>query len=141
MAFKPSNQSWFAIDTVAGSLTNRQPYIDNVEWPQSVEQTEVSAFGTSSKAFIPNLTDGDDISISGPYDVTMYTALTAVKAAQAAGSSTCSVGWGPGGSVASQAVVTAETWVKSLSFKSAVGGRVEYAATLQVTGAVTNSTF
>lgn len=141
MAFKPSNQSWLGIDSVAGSMTNRQPYIDSVDWPQSVEQTDVSAFGTSSKSFIPNLTDGDDISISGPYDATMFTALTAVKAAQAAGSATCTVLWGPGGSVSGQASVSAECWVKSVAFKSAVGGRVEYAASLQVTGAVTNTTF
>jgi hypothetical protein len=86
MAFKAGKDSYVALDNVAGSVTNLSPYADNFDWPQSVEQLDVSAFGTSSKAFIPGLTDGDDVTVSGPYDVTMYTHLTGLKAAQAAGS-------------------------------------------------------
>lgn len=141
MAFKAGKDSWVALDAVTGTLTNLSPYADNFDWGQSVEQLDVSAFGTNSKAFIPGLTDGDEIPVSGPYDVTMYTHLTALKAAQAAGSSTATVTWGPGGSVAGQAKVSAETWVKSVGLKSSVGGRVEYSASLQVTGAVTNGTW
>jgi hypothetical protein len=141
MAFKAGKVAWFALDNVAGSLTNLSHYSDNVEHPQSVEQLEVSVYGTTPKAFIPGLTDGDQISIAGPYDVTMYTHLTALKAAQAAGSSTATYTWGPGGSVASQAKISAETYVASVSLSAGVGGRVELSATLQVTGAVTNGTW
>lgn len=141
MAFKAGKDTWVALDNVAASLTNLTPYADNFDWPQSVETLDVSAFGTASKAFIPGLTDGDEVAVSGPYDVTMYTHLTALKAAQAAGSSTATLTIGPGGSVASQAKISAECWVKSVGLKSGVGGRVEYAASLQVTGAVTNTTW
>lgn len=141
MAFKAGKDSWFALDNVAGSLTVLSPYIDTVDVPQNVEMLEVSTIGTTPKAFIPGLTDGDTISISGPYDVTVYTHLTAIKAAQAAGSSTCTYTYGPGGSVASQAKQSAETYVMSVNVSSGVGGRAEWAATLQVTGAVVNSTW
>ena len=141
MAFKAGKDSFFNLDNVAGSPTVLSPYVDTFDWPQSVDTLDVSAFGTSSKAFIPGLIDGDTVAVSGPYDVTMFTHLTAVKAAQAAGSSTASLLWGPGGSVSGQAKVSAEVYVKSLSFKAGVGGRAEYSATMQVTGAVTNSTF
>ncbi len=45
-----SEGGWFALDTAAGSLTNIQPYIDDVGVPQTVETLEVTALGTSSKA-------------------------------------------------------------------------------------------
>lgn len=141
MAFKAGKDSYVALDSVAGAVTNLSPYSDNFDWPQSVEQLDVSAFGTSSKAFIPGLTDGDNVSLSGPYDVTLYSQLTGLKAAQAAGSATATIIWGPGGSVAAQAKISAECYVKSVGVKAGVGGRAEYSASLQITGAVTNSTW
>ena len=141
MAFKPGYLGWFALDNAAGSLTNIQPYIDDVGVPQTVETLEVTALGTSSKAFIVGLSDGDTISASGPYDVTIYTQLTGLKAAQAAGTASHSFMWGPGGSVASEAKVTGECLLASLELSTSASGRVEWSASLQVTGAVTNSTF
>jgi hypothetical protein len=141
MAFKAGHTSWFALDNVAATLTNLTQYIDNTSVPQTVEQLDVSVFGTAAKAFIPGLTDGDTITVSGPYDVTMHTHITALKAAHAAGSSTSTYTWGPGGSVASQAKISGECWVASYEVSSGVGGRVEYSATLQVTGSVTNATW
>ena len=101
----------------------------------------MSVLGTSSKAFITGLTDGDQISISGPYDVTAFTHITALKAAQAAGSSTATFTFGPGGSVSGQAKISGECWVANFNPSSSVGGRAEWSATLQVTGAVTNTTW
>lgn len=141
MAFKKGADAWIGLDNVAGSLTNIQPYVDNVDHTQSVEQLEVSVLGTSSKAFIPGLTDGDTVTISGPQDSTLYTQITGLKAAQAAGSSTATYMYGPGGSVSGQAKISAETWVASIGFSSGVGGRSEFSANLQITGAVTNGSF
>lgn len=141
MAFKAGHTTWFALDAITGTLTNLTPYVDNVDHPQTIEQLDVSVFGTTAKAFIPGLTDGDTIGVSGPYDVTMYTHLTNLKAAQAAGSSTATFTWGPGGSVASQAKISGECYVSSVGLSSGVGGRVEYSASLQCTGAITNGTW
>lgn len=141
MAFKAGTVSFVALDNAAGSPTNLSPYADNFAWPQTVQTLDVSVFGTASKAFVNGLTDGDTVTMSGPYDVTLHTHLTAVKAAQAAGSSTCTIQWGPGGSVSGQAKVSAEAWLTSYQLQSGVGGRAEYSASLQVTGAVTNGTW
>lgn len=141
MAFKSGKDAYFALDNVAGAVTNLSGYTDNVDHPQSIETLDVSVFGTTSKQFITGLTDGDQIAIAGPYDVTMYTHLTAVKAAQAAGSSTATYMYGPGGSVAGQAKISCEVYVASCKFSTGVGGRAEMSASLQVTGAVTNSTW
>lgn len=141
MAFKSGASSWFALDNAAGSLTVIQPYLDDTTVPQTAETLEVTAFGTTAKAFITGLTDGDTIAISGPYDATIHTQLTGLKAAQAAGTTSHSFMWGPGGSVAAQAKVNGECLLASYELSSGVAGRVEWSASLQVTGAVTNGVF
>lgn len=139
--FKAGTSSYVLLDGVNGSGTNVSRFSDNFSWPQSVETVDVSAFGTAAKASIPALTDGDTISISGPADSAFFLQLSAIKAAQSAGSSTSTIVWGPGGSVASEIRVSAECWLTGLTLDSSVGGRVDMSASLQVTGAVTNGSF
>ena len=141
MAFKAGTASAVFLANAANALQNLSPYSDNFGWPQSVDTHDVSAFGTSAKVNITGLTDGDTISMSGPYDVVIHTQLTALKAAQAAGSAAAGILWGPGGSVASQARVAGSVWVQQYSLSSGVSGRAEYSSTLQVTGAVANGSF
>jgi hypothetical protein len=141
MAFTPGKSAYIRIDGVAGSPVNVSMYADDFSWPQSVDTYEVSTFGSTAKAFIPGLTDGDTVSQSGPFDVTMGTFLAAIKSAQSAGSSTATIEYSPGGSVAAQPKVTAEAWLVSYNPSSPVGGRNEYSASWQITGAVVNSTW
>lgn len=139
MAFRAGTVAYVLIDGVNGVGTNVQPYVDNFGWPQTIQTLDVSAFGTAAKAFINGLTDGDVLPQSGPYDKAIFSILTAVKAAQSAGSSTSTVIWGPGGSVVGEAKVSAEAWLASFGLTAGVGGRVEYSASWQITGAVANS--
>jgi hypothetical protein len=141
VAFKAGTTSAFYLTNAAAAVQNLSPYIDNTTVPQTVQTLETSTFGTAAKSFINGLTDGDTISISGPYDVAVHTHLTGLKAAQSAGSALAGYIWGPGGSVASQARSAGSCWVSSYSVSSGVGGRVEYTASLQVSGAVSNGTF
>jgi hypothetical protein len=141
MPFKAGTVAYVAIDGVAGAPVNVSSYADNFTWPQTTQTLNVSAFGTAAQAFIPGLTDGDTISVSGPLDVALGTFLAGLKGAQSAGSSTATVIWGPGGSVAGQLKIQAEAWVTQYNVTTSVTGRVEYSASLQVTGAVTNGTW
>jgi hypothetical protein len=141
MAFKAGTVAYVAIDGVAGAPVNVSSYADNFTWPQTTQTLNVSAFGTAAQAFIPGLTDGDTISVSGPLDVALGTFLAGLKGAQSAGSSTATVIWGPGGSVSGQLKIQAEAWVTQYNVTTSVTGRVEYSASLQVTGAVTNGTW
>lgn len=137
MAFRAGTTTAFYLANAAQTLQNLSPYSDNISLPQSVEQLEVSAFGTAAKAFIPGLQDGDTLSMSGPYDVVIHTQLTAAKSA----GSLLGFIWGPQGSVASQPRIAGSVYVAQYSVSTAVGGRVEYSASLQVTGALANGTF
>lgn len=141
MAFKAGTVTYFALDNAAGAVTNLSGYMNDVGAPQSTGMLDVSVFGTAAKAFIPGQTNGDTISIKGPYDVTLYSHITGLIAAQNAGTASHSFLYGPGGSVSGQAKISGECLVASFEPPSSVAGRVEWSASLQVTGAVANSTF
>lgn len=138
MAFGPGYKAWIMLDGVNGAGTNVSGYADNFTFPQPVDAIDVSVFGTAAKQSVAGMTDGGVISMSGPADPAFITILTNVKAAQAAGSSTSTVVYGPFGSVASTTKQTAEVWVTQCDVTTAVGGRVEYSASLQITGSVAN---
>jgi hypothetical protein len=141
MAFKAGTTAAVYLANAAGALQNLSGYSDNFSWPQTVQQLETSTFGTNAKTFIVGLSDGDTISMSGPYDVLIHTQLTAMKAAQTAGTAGFGIIWGPGGSVASQARSAGTVFLASYQASSGVGGRAEYTASLQISGAVANGTF
>ncbi len=137
MAFKAGTTSAFYLANAANSLQNLSAYADNLGLPQSTEQLDVTTFASASKNFIPGLQDGDTLTMSGPYDVVIHTHLTTAKNA----GSLLGFIFGPGGSVASQARTAGSVYVANYSVTTGVGGRVEYSASLQVTGALTNGTF
>ena len=137
MAFRAGTSSAFFLSNAANALQNLSAYTDNLSLPQSTEQLDVSVFGSASKAFIPGLQDGDTLTMSGPYDVVIHTQLTTAKSA----GSLLGFIFGPGGSVAAQARSAGSVYVQNYSVSTSVGGRVEYSASLQITGAVANGTF
>jgi hypothetical protein len=141
VAFQPGKNAHVLLDGVAGSLVNITGLADSMSFPQPVDNVEVSVFGTTAKQFVPGLTDGGQFQISGPLDVALGTFVSAVKAAQAAGSSTSTLNFSPAGSVAGQIKVSCETYISAYDISVGVGGRVEYSATYQITGAVTNATW
>lgn len=141
MAFKAGTTSYFALNNVGGTAVNLSPYIDSLTLPATTDTTEVSTFGTQAKVMITLQTGGEQISLSGPYDATVATHLDNLKKAHAAGSAAAGFVWGPGGSVATEYRVAGSAFVTQFDVSSSVAGRVEYSASLQITGAVTTGTF
>ena len=141
MAFKPGYLGYFDLDNAGGSPVDISGYIDSITVPQTADTLDVSVMGDTAKQFIAGMTDGDQISLSGPYDATIHNHLTGMKAAQAAGTTGFSYAWGPGGSVSGQAKVSGEVYIVGYELSNSTGGRSEYSATLQVTGTVTNGTW
>jgi len=118
------------------TLTNASPYLDSTSLSQDTAMLDVTAFGTADSTFIPGLNSAQ-ISVSGPHDATIAGVL---RGARAAGSLLGFV-FGPGGSVAGNARSAGSVWVSNFTDNSAVGSRVDWSASLQVSGAVQNSTF
>lgn len=141
MAFKPGYLGYFNLDNAAGTPTNLSSYVDDTGVPQSRAMLEVSVLGTASKAFIAGLAGGDQISVKGPYDVVLAGHLGSCLSAQDAGTASFTFIWGPGGSVSGQAKISGECLIANYAPTGTVGGRAEWTASLQVTGAVTNATW
>lgn len=139
MPFQPGYKAFVMLDGVNGTGTNISQYCDTVAWGQDTDMQDVSVFGTAAKAFIPGQTDGNVVAIGGPMDPALMTILYAIKAATAAGSSTSTLVVGPAGSVATYTKASAETWISNINFDASVGSRGSWTASLQITGAVTNT--
>ena len=136
MAFRAGTTSALYISTAAGSVSNVSPWADSVNADLSAAQLDVSAFGTAAQAYISGQRTGQ-LSIGGPLDAPMHTIISGLYSAGSAAS------WiyGPGGSVASEVRLAGSLNVASYAVNTSASGRVEYSATLQITGAVTTSTF
>lgn len=142
MAFGSGKKAHVALDNPAGSLQNISAFADNIQFPQSNDMLDVTTFGTlMARAYTTGLADGGQISISGPLDSALGTLLAANKAAQMAGTASFTCLYGPGGSVSGGLSQSAEVLIAAFNVTTGVGGRVEYSASLQITGAVANSTF
>jgi hypothetical protein len=137
MAFRAGTTSAFYLGNAAGALQNLSGYSDDLSLPLSIAQLDVSTFGNAAMNFIPGIAGGDQISMSGPYDVTVHTQLTALASA---GSAAAFI-YGPGGSVASQARFAGSVYVANYTTSVGVAGRVSYSASLQISGAVTAGSF
>lgn len=136
MAFRAGTTAALYISTAAGSVSNVSSWADSTQAQQNVNQLDVSAFGTQAQAFLNGQSSGN-ISIGGPLDAAMHTIISGLVAA----GSTASWIYGPGGSVASQPRMAGSLNVSAYNVNVTASGRVEYTATLQITGAVTNGTF
>lgn len=141
MAFKAGKDAWLMVDGIAGTGVNITNYLDQASLDQPIDTHDVSVFGTNAKSFIPGLSGGGSMSFSGPLDVALGTFLATLSAGHAAGSASSTIVYAPGGSVSGQIKQTAEGYVTSYTVTTSVGGRVEYSASLQITGAVTNATW
>jgi hypothetical protein len=137
MAFKAGTTAKLYIGNAAGALQDLSAFADNFSWPQSVAALDVTTFGNSAMQKIPGLTDGDTITVSGPLDITLHTQLGALKAA----GSVTPIVVGLMGSVATYPRSAGSLFVAQYTTSVGVGGRVEFSASLQVTGATTNGVF
>ena len=136
MSFRAGTTSKLYVTTAAGVLTDVSGFADSTSADLSANQLDISTFGTQAQAFLNGQTTGQ-ISIGGPLDAPMHTILAGLYSA----GSTASFIYGPGGSVASQARLAGSVNVASYGVSTSASGRVEYSASLQITGAVTAGTF
>lgn len=136
MAFRAGTTSKLYITTAGGSLSDVSAFADSTGADLSATQLDVSVFGAQAQAFLNGQTTGN-ISIGGPLDAAMHTIVSGLYSA----GSTSAFIYGPGGSVAAQARFAGSVNVSSYGVSTSASGRVEYSATLQITGAVTAGTF
>ena len=135
MAFVHGKSTDFSIDDTSGTPRNISAYVNSVDFPDNVETAETTAFGSTAKSYIVGLTDAT-ISVSGLWDATLdgYISGGAEPASR-------SFIFGPAGSTVSNIKYTGEAIVTSYSISNPVGDVVTFSLDLQVTGAVTRTTY
>jgi hypothetical protein len=125
----------FTLDDTAGSVRDISNTVTSVDFPDTIDTAETTAFGSTAKSYIVGLTDAT-LSISGIWDATVdgYLSGGAEPASR-------SFVFGPAGSTAGNVKYTGEAIVTSYSISNPVGDVVTYSLDLQVTGAVTRTTY
>ena len=139
--FVHGKNAYLQLDNSAGTLVDLSAYCGDIGFPQEVSADETTTFGSSDKTYIVGLGDAK-LSFSGKFDATLDAHMQGVIAAQQAGTLTTASGvFGPAGSASGKVKYTFETIVTSYEVSEKVSDVVEFKAELQVTGAVTRTTF
>ncbi len=125
----------FQIDDTGGTIRDISNVCTNVDFPETIETAETTAFGATSKSYIVGLRDAT-ISCSGSWDATVdgYFQGGAEPASR-------SFVFGPAGSTSGNVKYSGEAILTSYSVSNPVGDVATFTADFQVTGDVTRGTF
>jgi hypothetical protein len=129
MPFVHGKDSYFKV-----ASTDLSPYLNSISVSRTADTAETSAFSSASKTYVAGLKDAS-ITLSGMFDATVYSTIMAWQGT--------SQTWefGPAGSASGRVKATGSALVTTIEMSSAVGAVVTLNLNLQVTGAVTDSTF
>jgi len=133
MAFVSAKSAQF---TLAG--TDISAYVDTVGGvDNATDMLETTTFGASSKTYIGGLRNGSKITISGKYDSSLHTVVSALLG------SASSSAWvyGPAGTTTGNVKFSGSAFVESYEINAQVANVLTFSVSLQVTGAVTVGTY
>ena len=125
----------FTLDDTSGTVRNISDTLTSVDFPASIDTAETTAFGATAKSYIVGLEDAT-ISLSGIWDATVDGYITG-----GAEPASRTFVYGPAGSTVSNIKYTGECILTSYAISNPVGDVVTYSIDLQVTGAVTRTTY
>jgi len=132
--FVHGKSTHFSIDDTAGSPQDISDTLTSVDFPETIETAETTAFGATSKSYIVGLRDAT-ISVSGIWDATVDGYFIGTEPASR------SFEYGPAGDGSGAVKYTGEAILTSYSISNPVGDVVTFSADFQVTGDVTRGTF
>jgi hypothetical protein len=124
----------FELDDTGGTSRSLSNVLTSVDFPETIETAETTAFGATSKSYIVGLRDAS-ISVSGLWDATVDGYIIGTEPA------TRSFIFGPAGSTSSNVKYTGECILTNYSISNPVGDVVTFSLDLQVTGNVTRGTY
>ena len=124
----------FELDDTGGTSRSLANVLTSVDFPETIETAETTAFGATSKSYIVGLRDAS-ISVSGLWDATVDGYIIGTEPA------TRSFIFGPAGSSSSNVKYTGECILTNYSVSAPVGDVVTFSLDLQVTGNVTRGTY
>lgn len=132
--FVHGKSTHFEVDDTGGTSRDISDTLTSVDFPETIETAETTAFGSTYKSYIVGLRDAT-ISVSGIWDATVDGYFIGTEPA------TRSFIYGPAGDTAGNVKYTGEAILTSFSVSNPVGDVVTYSADFQCTGGVTRTTF
>ena len=124
----------FELDDTGGTSRSLANVLTSVDFPETIETAETTAFGATSKSYIVGLRDAS-ISVSGLWDATVDGYIIGTEPA------TRSFIFGPAGTTGGNVKYTGECILTNYSVSAPVGDVVTFRLDLQVTGNVTRGTY
>jgi hypothetical protein len=124
----------FQVDDTGGTIRDISNTLTSVDFPETIDTAETTAFGATSKSYIVGLRDAS-ISISGIWDATVDGYFIGTEPASR------SFVYGPAGSTSGNVKYTGEAIMTSYGISNPVGDSVTFSADFQVTGDVTRGTY
>jgi hypothetical protein len=141
MTFVHGKDIAFNLDDAAGTLRNIKIYLNAVTGlPGGRGLSETTAFGDQGTRNIPGLAN-TTFSIAGHFDSTASTGVATVLNGLRTATATASFEYGPEGSTSGDVKYTGECWLTEFTVDASVSDRVPIAATFQVDGVVTPTTY
>jgi hypothetical protein len=133
--FVHGKSTHFEIDDTAGTSRDISDTLTSVDFPETVDVAETTAFGSSAKSYIVGLTDAT-VSVSGIWDATVdgYFKGGAEPASR-------TFIYGPAGDTGGNVKYTGEAILTSYSTSNPIGDVVTFSAEFQCTGTITRTTF
>jgi hypothetical protein len=124
----------FSLDDTGGTSRDISDTLTSVDFPETIDTAESTAFGSTSKSYLVGLRDAT-ISVSGIWDATVDGYIIGTEPA------TRTFIFGPAGSTGGNVKYTGECILTNYSVSNPVGDVVTYSLDLQCTGGVTRTTF
>ena len=124
----------FELDDTSGTSRSLANTLTSVDFPETIDTAETTAFGATSRSYIVGLRSAT-ISVSGLWDATIDGYIIGTEPASR------SFIFGPAGSTGGNVKYTGEAILTNYSISNPVGDVVTYSIDLQVTGNVTRGTY
>jgi hypothetical protein len=141
MSFVHGKDAVFSLDDSGGTLRAVKIYLNSITGlPGARALSEVTAFGDAGTKSIPSLANVP-FSIGGHYDATASTGIATVLNGLRTATATASFEYGPAGGASGALKITGECWMTELTYDASVSDRVPVAASFQVDGIPTLTTY
>ncbi len=124
----------FELDDTGGTSRSLSNVLTSVDFPETIDTAESTAFGSTSKSYLVGLRDST-ISVSGLWDATVDGYIIGTEPASR------TFIFGPAGSTGGNVKYTGEAILTNYSVSAPVADVVTFSLDLQVTGNVTRTTY
>ena len=124
----------FELDDTGGTSRSLSTVLTSVDFPETIDTAETTAFGATSKSYIVGLRDAT-ILVSGLWDATVDGYIIGTEPA------TRTYIFGPAGSTGGNVKYTGECILTNYAVSNPVGDVVTFSIDLQCTGAQTRTTY